>query len=528
MLTGRPVVRAPRAMIAAAHPLAVQAGLALLRDGGTAVDAGLAVNLALNVTQVPCCGVGGDAFILYWDAASGTLHAYNASGRSPADASIAALRERGHQTMPLYGPLSVNVPGMLDGWEALHQRFGRLPWRELFAPAIGYARDGHPVSDNLAGWIRGAQERLRQWPASTHAVLPDNHAPRAGQRLRQPDLAATLELLAAEGRRALYEGDLGAEIARAVAAAGGLLTRDDLAAHRGEWSAPVGTTYRGYEVLVHGPNSQGWTLPLMLSLIADHDFGRLPPAGVAAVHLGIEAKRLAFADRDAYNTDPTALPLDVRRLLDPTYVARRRQLLSAEHAMPDPSPGRPDGDTTYFAVVDPAGNALSVIQSLYHGFGSGFVAGSSGLFLQNRGGYFSLDEQHVNALAPRKRTAHTLVSAMVLRDGRPVIVPGTMGGDGQPQILFQILTALIDHRLNPQQAIELPRWVHGHTDRGPCVQLEDRLGDAVIDGLRRLGHPVERLGERSGTCGHAQVITLDQHGLAAGADPRGDGQAAGF
>jgi gamma-glutamyltranspeptidase/glutathione hydrolase len=267
-------------------------------------------------------------------------------------------------------------------------------------------------------------------------------------------------------------------------------------------------------------------MPYMLGLVEGHDVASLDT--VDRVHLGCEAKRLAFADRDAVNTDPEQLPVDVRTLLQPGYLARRREAIVMDRAMPDPAPGALAGDTTYFCVVDAERNCLSVIQSLYHGFGSCFVAGSTGLFLQNRGAYFSLDPSHVNVLQPRKRTAHTLMSAMVLRDGRPVIVPGTMGGDGQPQIQFQLLTAMIDRGLNPQQAIELPRWVHGPGTGGPTLFLENRFEPEVVEALQARGHRVGMLTDWSGTCGHAQVIAIDEHGLAGGADPRGDGQAGGY
>lgn len=521
MRTGRPTARAPRAMVAAAHPLATVAGLEILRAGGNAIDAGLAVNAVLDVTQPHCCGFGGDGFILFWEAASGRLHAYNASGRAAALATPERLRELGHERMPLSGPLAANVPGIADGWWQLHQRFGALPWRECWQPAVGYARDGYPVSQQVASAIAASADLFRRWAASADTFLPGGRPPAPGQRFRQPNLARSFELLAEHGAEVYYRGELGAAIADAVEAAGGLLRRDDFAAHHGDWTEPVGLRYRGLDVFVHGPNSQGWTLPYMLGLVADREIP--PPAGIDAIHLGVEAKRLAFADRDAYNTDPAAMTLDVRRLLDERYLAGRRSLLGPRAAEVDPHPGTPDGDTTYFCLVDQHGNALSVIQSLYHGFGCKFVAGDTGIVLQNRGAYFSLDPGHPNLIAPRKRTAHTLVAAMVLRDGRPAIVPGSMGGDGQPQILYQILTAMIDHGLEPQEAIELPRWVHGGT-----VQLEPRTGEGVIAGLEALGHQVTRLDDWAGVCGHAQVIRIDEHGLHGGADPRGDGLAAGF
>lgn len=526
MTTGRPTARAPHAMVASAHPLATATGLEVLRAGGTAVDAGLAVNAVLDVTQVPCCGFGGDGFFLYYEAATGTVHAYNASGRCAALATPERLREMGHETMPQRGPLAVNVPGAADGWQALHSRFGRLSWRELWQPAIGYARDGFPCSNLLSGWIAGARELLERWPSSAAAMLPDGRPPQPGERLRQPLLADSFTQLAEQGAECLYGGELGRAIADAIEAAGGLLRREDFAAHQGDWTRPVGLRFRGLEVLVHGPNSQGWALPYMLGLVADRPTP--PPATLAAVHLGVEAKRLAFADRDAYNTDPAAMRVRVERLLEEGYLAGRRALLGDRAAPAEPDAGRPDGDTTYFCVVDAEGNALSVIQSLYMGFGSGFFAGETGIVLQNRGAYFSLDPSHPNVIAPRKRTAHTLMATLILRDGKPVMVPGTMGGDGQPQIQYQLLTAMIDHGYEPQAAIELPRWVHGQVGASPAVQLESRFDDAVFEGLEALGHRVVRIDPWSGTCGHAQVIMRDEHGCHGGADPRGDGLAAGF
>lgn len=514
-------------MIASAHPLATQAGLQALREGGNAIDAGLAVNSVLNVTQPPCCGFGGDAFFLYYEAETGRVYGYNASGRAPLAATCETLKSRGHETMPTRGPLTVTVPGMADGWAHLHEQFGRRPWGAAFAAAIGYAREGHPVSDNVSGWITGSADTLRRCPAAVAAMLPHGQPPQPGERLRQPDLATTLEQLAADGAEVLYHGPLGQAIADGLRAADGLLNAADLAAHEGAWTEPLGLDYHGYQILVHGPNSQGWTLPLMLGLA--REFPVFEPGSTAAVHLGLECKKLAFADRDAVNTDPERLPVEPAELLTEAYLAPRRALIRLDRAMPGPSPGCLEGDTTYFCVVDPDGNALSVVQSLFHGFGSGFMAPGTGLFLQNRGAYFSLDPAHINCLAPRKRTAHTLCATLVLQGGRPVIVPGTMGGDGQPQFLYQILTAMLDHGWNPQQAIELPRWAHGRgsSDLG-SVNLESRFDPRVAAELRELGHRVDLLGDWSSACGHAQVIQITADGLAGGADPRGDGLAAGF
>lgn len=527
MWTYRPAVRAVHGMVAAAHPLASEAGVAMLRAGGNAIDAGLAVNAVLNVTQPPCCGFGGDAFFLYYEAATGRVQALNASGRAPAAATIAALRERGHDEMPARGPLTVTVPGAVDGWGRLHGRFGRLPWAELFAPAIGYARDGFPVSDKLSGWIRGNHEVLRHWQASLAAMLPGGHPPRPGQRLAQPDLAATLETLAEGGPEAFYRGPIANEIDTAMRRVDGLLRASDLMAHESDWGEPLRLPYRGHEVLVHGPNSQGWALLVMLGLIADRNLSHHSTTGADLVHLGVEAKRLAYAERDAHNADPARVG-DITQFLQEPWLANRRRAIADDRAMPDPGPTPLAGDTTYFAVVDAEGNALSVIQSLYRNFGSGFVAGRTGLFLQNRGSYFSLDPDHINALAPGRRTAHTLIAAMVLKEGRPVIVPGSMGGDGQPQILYQLITRLLDHGLNPQEAIELPRWVHGQSDGETALHLEARFDPEVAEALRARGHRLEQLGDWSELCGHAQVICRDDHGLTGGADPRGDGQVAGY
>lgn len=520
-------------VVATPHYLATQAGLQILQEGGAAVDAAVAANAVLQVVYPHNCSLGGDAFWLIYDPREGRPIALNGSGRAPAAATLEEMRGRGLTEMPLHGPLPVTVPGCADAWQRALDRYGHLDLAQILAPAIAYAENGFPACRKLCAAIGEDAGLLALSPDAAAILLPGGDVPRAGQVLRNPDLATTYRALAREGRDAIYQGSIAERIVATVQALGGLLTGDDLAAHASDWSEPLHTSYRGYDVYECPPNSQGLTALLALNIVEGFDLSALPRHGVAWQHLLIEAKRLAFADRDAYLTDPAAMAVDVERLIAKDYAAARRAAIDPQRAALTHPAGNPmGGDTIYLCAVDRDGQCASLIQSLYYGFGSGVMASRTGVLLQNRGAYFSLRADHPNVIAPRKRTLHTLMPGLMLRDGRPALVCGAMGGDGQAQTRLQLVTNIVDAGMDVQEAIDAPRWLAGAgiTEHGPePLLLEDRIAPSVRAGLAALGHEVVPLGPWEQLMGHAQAIMLREEGvLAGGADPRGDGSAAGW
>lgn len=529
----RPTALATNGIVATPHYLASQAGLRVLQDGGSAVDAAIAANAVLQVVYPHNCSIGGDAFWLIHDPREGRTTGLNGSGGAPASADAAALRARGLIEMPLRGPLSVTVPGAMDAWHEALARYGRLGLDRLLAPAIAYAEDGFAAGPTLCAAIGEEAGVLRHSPAASPVLLPGGGVPRPGQVLRNPDLAATYRTLARHGRDAFYRGPLAERIAETVQAMGGLLAADDLAAHRSEWVEPLRTGYRGYEICEMPPNSQGLTALIALNIVEGFDLAALPVRGVEWQHLLVEAKRIAFADRDTHLTDPVAMAIDVAQLLSKEYAATRRAGIDRRRAAAQHPAGNPQaGDTVYLCAVDRDGQCASLIQSLYYSFGSGIMVPGTGIMLHNRGAYFSLRADHPNVLAPRKRTLHTLMPGLALKDGAPAFVFGAMGGNGQAQTHLQLLANLIDAGMDPQQAIDAPRWLSGSgiSEHGPePLLLEDRFPPAVRDGLAAMGHEVVPLGSWEQLMGHAQVIALHDTGvLAGGADPRGDGVAAAW
>lgn len=545
--TGRPPARAERGMIATSHALASGAGLDVLRRGGTAVDAAIAANAVLCVAYPHMAGLGGDGFWLIHDPREGEVRALNASGPAARLATREYYRERGHdEEIPARGPLAaLTVPGAVDGWRAAHERYGRLEWAELFADAIHLARAGVPVSRSLADWIVQDVPVFREHEAAARIFLPGGRPPREGERLVQAQLAASFERLARDGARAgFYEGETAARICEALGATGSPLRVEDFAAFRAEWVEPITTTYRGYTACEFPPNTQGFAALQILNLIEGFDVERWGDGTADYYHHLAEAVKLAFADRDAWLSDPKFVEIPLERLLSKEYAAERRQRIEAQRAMAmeevEPgvapagrTPQRPaGGDTCYFCAVDGDGRAVSVIQSIYHDFGSAEIGGDTGIILQNRGSFFSLDERHPNRLEPGKRTFHTLIPAMLLRDGEPWLVYGTMGGEGQPQTHAALVTRLVDFGYDVQQAIEAPRWLMGRTwgTESRDLSLEGRVADEVVRELVRRGQPVKMLPDWDDNMGHAQAIRIDrEHGfLEGGADPRGDGAALGF
>jgi gamma-glutamyltranspeptidase/glutathione hydrolase len=516
-------------MVAASQPLAVQAGLEALRAGGNALDAAVATVATLCVVEPCSTGIGGDAFALIWQADEGKLYGLNASGPAPGRLTADLLRQRGHDSMPQSGALSVTVPGAVRGWQIASERFGRLGLDRLLGRAIAYAEAGFPVSELIAGSWQRSERLLGGHEASRRVWLPGGHAPLAGQLFRNPEQAATLRALADEGPDAFYEGPIARQVAQTVQTAGGVMTEEDLAGYMAEWvepiSAEVGPGQRVYEI---PPNGQGLTALLALKLVAGQGLDAVEYGTADYWHLLIEAIKLAFADAAAYIGDPRYADLPVTELLDDSYLAGRRAMIDRQRAgQPRAGDPRQQGDTIYLCTADGQGNMVSWIQSLYEGFGSGLTAGTTGVQLQNRGAGFVLDDGHPNQVAPGKRPYHTIIPAFISRDGRPWCAFGVMGGFMQPQGHLQVGLNLLRYGMSPQAALDAPRF---RWFRGKDVALEAAVPQEVKDELARRGHvlfdPVQwRVG-----FGGGQVIIRDPDSgvLIAGSDPRKDGCAAGI
>jgi gamma-glutamyltranspeptidase/glutathione hydrolase len=531
-----PEARAARGLVASPHHLATGDGVAVLRRGGNALDAALAAAVTIAVVYPHMNGIGGDNVWLIHDARAGRLLALNAIGRSAAGADLAAYRARHGAAIPTRGgPSALTVPGAVSGWWEAHRHSADamgspVSWRELIEPAIAHARRGFPASPGQQRVTALAPALFEDAaPAEVRRTLwPVYHPDRlAGARFVQEDLGRTLEAIAEGGAAAFYRGDLGRRIARAAHEAGSPLRADDLAAHRADWVEPLRVPYRGGEAASFPPPTQGFAALAILTLLGGFDLAARPED--ERVHLAVEATKLAFEDRDRYLTDPTLADVPVARCLDPARLARRRRRIGSRAARPLAGPTA-DGDTVAIVAADAQGNAVSLIQSLYHEFGSGVVAGDTGVLLQNRGAFFSLDPSHPNRLAPRKRTAHTLIPSMYLVAGRPRLVYGTMGGEGQPQTQTALLTRLVDLGLGPQAAVEAPRWLFGRTwgEETRALRVEARFPTDVVESLARRGHDVRVVEPWSDLMGHAHVIRLDPEGLVGGSDPRADGAADGL
>lgn len=540
-----PAALGRRGVVASPHPLASLAGLGVLLRGGTAVDAAVAAGATLAVVYPHMTGLGGDSFWLLWDARGRRLRGLAACGAAAGLATPVLYRDRGLAEIPARGPLAaLTVPGAVDGlWEAhawSRETLGSpLGWADLLADAIRHAAEGIPVSPCQARVTARAADLLARagepaFRPFAAAYLAGGKAPEPGALLVQPALARTLERLARQGGRAFYEGDLAAELAGVCEAAGSPLRAADLARHRSRWVEPLTVPYRDGVAASLPPPSQGVAALAILGMLDALDVGGLPADSTDYVHLLVEATKLAFGDRDRWLADPDAVAVPTDRLLDRGYLLERAKRIRQDAAAPAPVPSgldRPGGETVACVAADAAGNCVSLIQSLYHEWGSGFLAGGTGVVLQNRGSAFSLDPSHPNALAPGKRPFHTLTPFMLLRDGRPVLVAGTMGGEGQPQTLVALTTRVLDLGLGVQAAVEAPRWLYGRTwgARTRALSIEARFDARVAEELRERGHQVQVIEPWSDTMGHAQAIWLDHaQGLLVGAgDPRADGPAHG-
>jgi len=521
-------------MVATPHHLASMAAARILIEGGNAVDAAIAANAVLTVVYPHNCSLGGDAFWLIYHSSTGKLRGLNGSGRSPYSATREFFKDQGMSQIPLRGILPVTVPGVVDSWCTMLEEYGSRELREVLRPAIHYAREGFPVGEKLSRWIKYAAPVLSACPTSKKIFLRGGRASELGEILVQRDLARTLDKLAKGGREVFYEGDISESIVKFCRQNGGLLSEQDFTDHKSDWIEPIGASYRGYGVYEFPPNSQGVAALLGLNIVEGFDLAPLGHLSAQSIHLMVEAKKLAFADRDRYVSDPERSDIPVEELISKSYGRKRRRKIDLCKAMGRPSPGNPfGGDTVYLATLDKDGNAVSLIQSIYFDFGCGMVAGDTGILLQNRGAYFSLSDDHVNRLEPHKRTLHTLAPAMMFENDELRMVFGTMGGDGQPQTHLQLVTNIVDFGMNIQEAIEAPRWLHGRVEIGELEQvlnLEEGIRPAVVRELRRKGHRVRVLERWNEKFGHAQAIFIHPSSkvLMGGADPRGDGVAVGW
>jgi gamma-glutamyltranspeptidase/glutathione hydrolase len=537
----RSIVMARHGMVATSQPLATEVGVATLRRGGSAVDAAIAANAALGLMEPTGCGIGGDLFAIVWDGASERLHGLNASGRSPRSLTLEHLTRAGLNAVPERGPLSVSVPGAVDGWFELHARFGRLALHELLAPSIAYAREGFPVTEVIgAAWAAGARA-LQDSPGFAEVFIPNGRAPAVGEPFTNLGLARAYELIASDGRAAFYDGPIAAAVEQSVRGHGGYLGREDLAAHRSQWVEPVATTYRGWQVFELPPNGQGIAVLQMLNILEGFDLPAMTWGSAEHLHLLVEAKKLAFEDRARFYADPEFAAVPVERLIAKDYGAARRALIDRKRAAPSPTHGDATagvGDTVYLAAADAAGNMVSLIQSNYMGFGSGVTVAPFGFGLQNRGSQFALDANHANVYAPGKRPFHTIIPAFAIRDGEALLAFGVMGAAMQPQGQVQVLSNIVDFGMGLQAAGDAPRVRHdGSTEPtgqpplagGGTVHLEPGFGTAAIDGLRARGHRVEPEGNRSGFGGYQAIERDLRSGAYRGAsESRKDGHAAGF
>ena len=536
--TTRSEVHAVNGMAATSQPLATQIALDILRQGGSAVDAAIAANAALGLMEPTGCGIGGDLYAIVWDSEKGELTGLNASGRSPKSLTLDELRERGLEKIPAFGPLPVSVPGAVDGWFELHERYGRLPMADVLAPAVRYAREGFPLSEVIAYyWARNA-ERLKEFPGFAEVFLPGGRAPAKGEIFRNPRLADTYETLGTEGRDAFYKGDMARAIADYMAEQGGFMTYEDLASHRSEWVTPVSTSYRGYDVWELPPNGQGIAALQMLNILEPYDLRALGHDSPEYLHLLVEAKKLAFEDRARFYADMDFADVPVERLISKAYADERRALIDpkrAAKAYPAGDSALESGDTIYLTVADADGNMISLIQSNYRGMGSGMTPGNLGFVLQDRGELFSLEPGHANVYEPGKRPFHTIIPAFVTRDGKPVMSFGVMGGAMQPQGHVQILVNMIDFGMNLQEAGDAPRLRHTGSSQptgeqmtdGGVVALENGFSPETVRGLLQLGHEVRT--DLGGYGGYQAIYRDHENGVYIGAsESRKDGHAAGY
>ncbi len=539
-ITGEPFasrseVIAQHGMAATSQPLATQVALDILKQGGSAVDAAIAANAMLGLVEPTGSGVGGDLFAIVWDAKEKKLTGLNASGRSPRQLTKSVFAERGLNKIPKFGPLPVSVPGAVDGWFKLHERFGTLPMTALLTPAIEYARNGFPVSELIAYYWEMNHARIGHYDGFAETFLIDGKLPQKGDIFKNPGLAVTYEKIATGGRDAFYKGDIAHTIDAYMKAQGGFLSYQDMSTHTSQWVEPVSANYRGYDVWELPPNGQGIAALQILNILERYDIEGMGFGSTDYIHTFVEAKKLAFEDRAKFYADPDFNTIPVDWLISKEYAKQRQQLIDDEKAAKRVDAGIYDGDTIYLTVADKDGNMVSLIQSNYRGMGSGMTPPGLGFILQNRGEMFTLEEGHYNEYRPGKRPFHTIIPAFVTRNGEPVMSFGVMGGGTQPQMHAQIIVNILDFGMNLQEAGDAPRILHSGSSSptgelmldGGYVSLESGFSEKVQRELMERGHTLQRV---VGAYGGYQAIAWDARKKVyyGASESRKDGQAAGY
>jgi gamma-glutamyltranspeptidase len=536
--TGRPDTIAPNGVVTSPHALASASGADVLRAGGSAIDAAIATSAALAVLYPHMTSIGGDAFWLIHEGKTGRVRYLNGGGKAAATGTLDWFASRGLKEVPYRGiqPATLTVPGAVASWAEAHKAYGRLPMPRLLEAAIGYARDGFPVTSRLAAFLVQTKTELADHADSAAIFLPGGAPPRAGAKLVNHNLARTLEAVAEGGWSGFYEGEVAAEMSRFAATQGGFFRTADFKAQTATWGEPISGTYRDVTIFNTPPPTQGFTVFEMLNLLEPYELHERPYMGADHVHLLVQAKQIAYHDRDRFLADPAFSEVPTARLISKPYADELRQLIDLTRALAwdqVPSYGSLSGDTVYIAAVDKDGNAASLIQSLYGIFGSAVVAGNTGVVLQNRSAYFSLDPAHLNRLEPGKVPLHTLIASMAKRNGSLWSVLGCMGADGQPQIQMQAYVGLIDYGLDIQEALEAPRFLSGRFGLGEArdtLHIEARFPSVTLSDLERRGHTLNRWDDWNELAGHAHGIIINpdtgfRHG---GSDPRSDGAAVGY
>jgi gamma-glutamyltranspeptidase/glutathione hydrolase len=532
----RSEVMAPEAMAATSQGLATQAALDIMKAGGNAIDAAIAANAMLGLVEPTGNGIGGDLYAIIWHAESGQLYGLNASGRSPQSLSLDYFVENGYESIPQRGVLPISVPGAVDGWFEMHERFGSMAMPEILAPSIHYAENGFPVTEVIAYYFGRNAAVLQDFPGFREVFMKDGKPPQKGDMFRNPDLANTYKKIASGGRDAFYRGDIARTIGGFVQEHGGFLTYEDMAAHYSEWVDPVSTNYRGYDLWEMPPNTQGIAALQILNILEQFDIAKMGFDSPEYIHHFVEAKKLAFEDRAKFYSDMAFNDIPVDWLISKEYAQERAKLINPERAGRSYEPGNPPmtGDTIYLTTADKHGNMVSLIQSNYRGMGSGITPTGLGFVLQNRGELFALEEGHMNVFEPGKRPFNTIIPAFVTKDGKPVMSYGVMGGGTQPQMHAQILINILDFGMNLQEAGDAPRILHQGSSQptgeimtdGGVLSLENGFSDNTRRELTKMGH---RLQEAVGPFGGYQAIWYDERGYYIGAsESRKDGYAAGY
>lgn len=532
----RSEVIAQHGMAATSQPLATQVALDILKQGGNAIDAAIAANAVLGLTEPTGNGIGGDLFAIIWDAENEELVGLNASGRSPFNLTLDYFKDNGYSKIPSHGPLPVSVPGCVSGWFSMHDKYGSLPITDILQPAIQYARDGFPLTEVIAHYWEIGSNNLKKYDGFAEVYMPKGKAPQKGEIFKNPFLANTLESIAKGGRDAFYKGDIARTISDYIKEQGGFLSYKDFADHTDSWVEPISTNYRGYDVYELPPNGQGTAVLQMLNILEGYDIAGMGFGSTEYIHTFVEAKKLAFEDRAKYYADPEFVDIPLDQLISKTYAEERRKLIDPEHAgMEYPAGELEQGNTIYMTVADDAGNMVSLIQSNYRGMGSGMTPPRLGFVLQDRGELFSLEEEHNNVYEPHKRPFHTIIPAFVMKDGKPLISFGLMGGAMQPQGHTQIVVNLVDFGMNLQEAGDAPRIHHnspsqptgGKMTEGGVLNLESGFSDQTILELLRMGHKIE---PTIGPFGGYQAIMYDEENdvYYGASESRKDGQAAGY